>query len=435
MKKYFILAAIAAVMTACSNSDDLAQSTNESIPLKIGYSLGELSAPNGTTRSNGADIQTTALLNETSPGVANTLGLFIIQEGNNTHTTANSYEHFNLSSASLTNDNPTTGYVKIGTGTTTLNYPSSKTQGIDIYAYAPHASGASVTDITSDKITFTTETDQTDKDKYMASDVLWGCAGDGANVDATVVTSGAYNSLGKTGNNFPITAEKYLAAKAETTAGPVASSAFVADGSGDASVLVPLLHRGSKIIMNIIADGMPVANLQNAEVELYVDYTSGELNVSTGEFAIPSGALTPASATAIKLTTHLGIESPAATPTVESPYPTTGPTTGYTCSAVIVPQTIAVANNSGNDPIIKIHLKGSTNDGTIGSGSPAVAATATYAYKTGSATNPVFLSGKVYTYNINVKASGLTVTSSVADWVEDTWGTTSLPSGGDAVLQ
>ena len=425
MKKYFILAAAAAMFAACSNNDDLAQNeiTTERIPLTIGTSFDNLSATT-TMRGNFDDVQDDEILNATP---ANTIGLFIIKKDGKTSTDTD-FEVFNLSSSGLTSDSPTTKYTSITpSGSAGIHYPDAKAQAIDIYAYAPYKAGT-ITDITADKIAINTEIDQTDKDKYMASDVLWGCAGNGTYVTTakgTDGTSGAYGLLSKASNanNNEISANTYKTAMNGSTPGVTNAFYLQTTPSKQADVWVPMLHRGCKIIVNLFTDGMTYTKLQNAVIKFKVDHKEGELNISDGTYSVKDAA--PADYDAapwITLTSHLGIDAQGATPTEEGHI--TSPKDGYKCSAVIIPQTITKANDSGNGNIIQVELKSSTES--------SATTTATYAWHTGDTTPQEFVAGKVYTYNITVKASGLTVTTTVADWVDGFSGT---PKSGDATLQ
>lgn len=490
MKKYFILAAAAAMMlSACSFDRDLdyggaGTSYENAIPLTMGYTLGGMKASTAATRGNLIDLQDDAI-NPTDN--TNKIGIFVLKKSGTTPT--EKYERINAASTSLTKDDPASKYTLIGLTTSgqTLVYPDNKTQEIDIYAYAPYISSTTTTEShvpaatygvldastglfqgsTTDKITFFTETNQTDKAKYYLSDVLWGCAGTGTQVAATANTGGAYKLLEwetapssgtflNSANVNEITAKKYLEIKNGDSNGD-GTSDLTADGrsgayfytapvttptakNSAADVVVPLLHRGSKIIMNIKTSGMDYKKLQNAEVEFYVDYVSGELNISTGEFTpiVPSTA--PTTGTPILLTTHLGIDAPGSSPTAEGEYKSDNTNVdGYSCSAVIIPQTITAANggtsaNAGKEPIIKIKLKADNTVGAIDNST--INPTAVYVYKTNDATPTTFASGKKYIYNITVKASGLTVTTTVQDWVDDS---TNLPGTspgvGEAELQ
>ena len=467
MKKYFFLAAAAAMMlSACSFDRELdyggaGTTPTEAIPLTLGYSMG-LQTSN-VTRGNFDDAQSTSIIYEgtASGAINNTLGIFVIKKGEKSATTGEAYERFNISSATLKAGDPATGYDLINTveAGKELVYPDNKTQEIDIYAYAPKQT-ATVSDITSDLISISTETNQTDKDKYMASDVLWGCAGTGTYVAAAATTGGAYEDLRwetttpgtyeNSANNNKITAEQYLLVKkneASTTPSYTALTAsgrsgayYFTLGSGTANaadVVVPMLHRGSKIVVNLFASGMELAKLQHATVKFYVDYVDGELKISDGSY-VPASTAT-AARTAITLTNRLGIEATvtnATDPVTEEGKKTTTGTPAldyYTCSAVIVPQTNTKANGdvtsptaaNGTENLIEIELY---SDNTA-----SATKTATYGYKTKAAAT-TFVSGKVYVYNITVKASGLTVTTTVQDWIDDS---TALPSSGtgDADLQ
>lgn len=495
MKKYFILAAAAIMISACSFDHELeydgsgTTTTPEgSIPLTLGYSMGT-GISTSTTRANTADLQKNAI----DAANTNMIGLFVLKSVDGTtpvNTASETYERINFPTTQVLTGNPAAGYAlaKVNptpTAADALVYPEDKSQKIDIYAYSPYISNTDNTtgasyipasfgtknatsklyegNISTHEITFVTKTDQTEKADYYLSDVLWGCAGTGKYVsDAATNANGAYKLLEwadpsnpmsflTSANNNEISANKYLEVK-KNDANSDDTPDFTSDtrvgayyfkySSSDADVVVPMLHRGSQIIMNITTSGMDYKKLQNAEVEFYVDYLSGTLNISTGAF---TPITTPAASGGKKilLTTHLGIEEPAAATSViqEGEYESGGTGTGvdgYTCSAIIIPQTITEANggtgtNQGKEPIIKIKLKDDTSKGAINGST--VKETATYSYKTGEAATE-FKSGKKYIYNIIVKASGLSVTTSVQDWTD---GSSSLPGttpgAGDAELE
>lgn len=428
MKKYFILAAAAAMFAACSNNEDLAQgeTPTERIPLTIGAATGDLTV-NSTMRGNTANLQ-----DQNSVIATNKVGLFIVKESGVT-ITDNSYEKFNVGTTSL--DNTTRTNYSIINPASDIYYPDNKTQRIDIYAYAPFQTGDwSSKDISSDLQSFTLETDQTDDNKYMASDVLWGCAGTGTTVAASTSTGGAYKLLSKTNESaYEVSANQYktvITNAGGASTGKLPSSAYyLTTGTPNtADVVVPMLHRGSKIIVRLKATGMAKEKLQNAKVVFNADYKTGELKISDGTFAVPTGAT--ATKTPIILTNRLGIASTVASAgdavTEQGKATITTTDDAYECCAVIVPQQNATSNNSGDDPIIEITLR---SDNT---GSPTDIAT--YGYKTGATTATTFVSGKKYIYNITVTASGLVVSTQVLDWVDDS---TSLPNSGtgDAVLQ
>lgn len=431
MKKYFILAAAVAMFAACTNDTAPGQDgpQNERIPLSIGYSMNALDAPHVTTRSN-VPVQGTALV------TTNPLGVFILKQGATTPTspTKESYEHLNISSNTLTADNPANGFVKANFTSTSpsaeIFYPDLKAQELDIYAYAPYISSttSSITasyvpstwsDIASDVITFYTEPDQTADADFVKSDVLWGCAGTGTGGNATT-----YTALSSTGNANAISADAFITAKSKfelttgdglnNTAGPY--GAYYVTDKNTADVRIPMLHRGSKIVVNLKTSGMEYAKLKKARVTLKVDNIQGELDLSTGAFTAKGAA----SVTNVVLTTRLGRN--AADDADEGIYQESSTPKGYTCSAVIVPQTLTDATTAKD--VIKIELRNSADTDYTGG---------TYTYTPASA--PTFASGKVYTYLITVKASGLDVTTSVANWDTDTGFGTAGTETGDAVLQ
>ena len=100
MKKYFILAAAAAMMlSACSFDRDLDYGGGSlpegPIPLSVGASFGNISDVTMTTRSNDVSYQSDKLIG------TNALGLFIFKK-NGTTITETAYEHINLQCTSPT---------------------------------------------------------------------------------------------------------------------------------------------------------------------------------------------------------------------------------------------------------------------------------------------------------------------------------------------
>lgn len=449
MKKYFILAAVAATFAACSFDKDMGESSSqvqeERIPLLLGYSVSNLNAPVATTRGNVIDLQDQALMTGTT---ANQIGLFILKDDKYTMTD-NSFEQWNLSSSSLTDASPNTGYVKINTSVN-LQYPT-KTQGINLFAYAPYISNKNSTsattsnipdnwspystgDISSDKITFFTETDQTNPDKFMASDVLWGCQGKIKDATNNIVSgqqyaaakTEAYNS--GSGSSRVLTGT-YAAYYGDVPTSPVASSA----DDCEAIVIMPMEHKGSKIIVNVKADGIDFDKLKNATVNFFVDHLQGELDVKTGTFSAVTGE-TYTAGKKVTLTTHLGIKGDtygAWDTDEEGKYDINGDGSeyAYQCAAVIVPQTNTETAKTGTGTneakAIEITLKTNT--------SSTASTSTTYLYK--DTTARIFASGKKYIYTITVTATGLQVTTKVTDWGEDTWGNSTTNAGGNADLQ
>lgn len=430
MKQLFTLAAAATILAACSINGGLDQTppiATERVPLTIGYSMGTLTAPLPATRGNIINIQDKELVNTNN---ATKVGLFLFKE-DGVAVTDNSYEKFNVTSTSM--DNTTMATEKLSVLTyADLNYPDNKTQTIDIYTYAPHVTTADVNtqisgtfnNISSQKIKFTTVANQTDEADFVASDVLWGCAGTGTNIDNAVLATGAYGLLGYTslGNNGTISADQYMTVKknggstpTHTTSEMVGAYWLTYDSStpnanNKAHVVVPMIHRGSKIIIKLKTSGMDQTKLQNAEVKFNVDYNTGALDIHDGSF-VPDGS---ASASDITLTDRLGI---AATVTnVGDPVTAEGiDGTFYTCSAVVVPQVLS------SRKLINVDLYSDNRAHQAGKATK----TATYAYT--PSTTTTLVAGKKYTYEITVKASGLDVTATVEDWVDDS---SSLPGSG-----
>lgn len=420
MKKYFIFAAAAAMMlSACSFDRDLDYGGGSlpegPIPLTVGASFGNVSDVTMTTRSNDVSYQSDNLIS------TNELGLFVFKK-NGTTITETAYEHINFKCTAPTQVS-TSDYYSV-TPSSTLYYPDSKGQELDFYAYAPYISAtsgsvsqvpASFTDISSQKVTFYTELDQTTDANYLASDVLWGCAGTGTSIGTAAAASGPYDLLKGTGsskaNNNAISATAWQTAKSafsgslSSTAGQ--SGAFYVESATKADVIVPMLHRGSKIVVQLKTDGsMAYSKLQKAKVSFGIDHKVGDLNIQTGGFT----ATDVAAAGYVVLTSRLGWSGSAA----EGSYEESSTQVGYQCSAIIIPQTPSTAVTAGQ--FIKIEL----GDGSTWTNG-------TYAWTPTSA--PTFDSGKVYTYTITVKASGLDVVATVSDWVSGATDT------GSATLQ
>lgn len=413
MKQLFTLAAAATILAACSINGGLDQTPPiaERVPLTVGASFGTL---NMATKSNHVDYQSAAMI------TTNELGLFIFKKDGTT-VTETAYEHINLQCTAPTQVGSTEYYSV--TPASSLYYPDTKSQELDFYAYAPYISAtsgsvsqvpASFTDISSQKVTFYTEPDQTTDADYLKSDVLWGCAGTGtniANAAATTPTPGPYEELKGAGsnkaNNNAISAAAEQTAKTGYSA-PGESGAYYMESASKADVRIPMLHRGSKIVVQIKTDAsMAYTKLQKAKVSFGVDHKIGDLDIETGDFT----ATDAAAAGYVVLTSRLGWSGSAA----EGDYQESSTQVGYQCAAVIIPQTVTAAQAAGQ--LLKIEL----GDGSTWTNG-------TYAWTPASA--PTFVSGKVYTYTITVKASGLNVVASVSDWVSAGAATTA-----DATLQ
>ena len=432
MKKYFILAAVAATFAACSFDKDMGESSSqvqeERIPLLLGYSVSNLNAPVATTRGNVIDLQDKALMTGTT---ANQIGLFILKrnttpsENNAVTRTDLSFEQWNLPSSSLSTTTPftATGYVGINT-TTTLQYPS-KSQEINLFAYAPYVNNtttgssyipSSWTDISTEKITFYTKEDQTTDADFMASDVLWGRQGGIVNSTNNVVSGQKYTSAKTEIHTNSSSTSQAMSTYAST----YAAYYGVYDGT-EANclpvVIMPMEHKGSKIIVNVHANGIELTKLQNATVDFFVDHLQGTLTVSDGTFeALNSTDEAYVADRKVTLTTHLGIESTVTnvndTPTLQGNVDSNNDDTDdyYTCAAVIVPQTTSSTASNDGGTSVKITLKSNNT----------ASATASTVYKYKDTTPRTFASGKKYIYNITLTATGLQVTTTVANWDDDT---------------
>ena len=420
MKKYFILAAVAATFAACSFDKDLGESSSQTItqeervPLSIG-AVYNANNPNSTTRSTTNNLQDNAIVASATSGV--NMGIFIFKKNsfNVSSPTAEDYEKFNLTSSGLT-VNGTTNTTDITT-TNTLYYPGDKTQNLDIYAYAPYDDTYTTGPINTQTLTVSVKTDQSTDANYYASDILWGCVGDGTN-------SGNVTATGNN-SNASINAANYKTAK-ENTANHNPQAGYTTGSTP--SVIIPMFHKGAKIKVKLTPNGMPITKLQGATVQFYVN-GSDTSTPSTTTLKLSDGTITSITSGAtlapITLTSKLGYKPDGTTLLTTSDANANGDNgvindsetpakmKTYVCSGIILPQALA----AGND-LIKITLA-SSEGSTV------------YLYKIPTTGSPVtsFVAGKVYTYDIAVKVDGLTLTTTVADWDPQTGDT------GDATLQ
>ncbi len=419
MKKYLFLAAAAIAFAACTNDNDLVetnQQTDERIPLAIGAIYGDISSNNNITRSPSTNLQ--------AAKASNPIGLYILKGATTeTQSDASNYEHFNLSSYSLIDNSPVNGYVGIGTGTTTLYYPDDKSQGISIYAYSPYTSSApnNTKDISSDILSLSTSTDQKYDTGYLASDFLWGRQGEVVNSTDNIISAEKYKTA------------KTAAGSLSTGTSAILSSPHAAylgvQSIPSATVYIPMVHLGSKITVEIVAgDGMDITKLKGATVSFYTDKQAADLKLSDGTLSNINGTahteiiigklgysddVTAIATGAADGSNGVKWDSSADDADNDNTMDD-AEVKGYYCSGVILPQEIDASSVS----LIEIKLN---NTSTV------------YAYSPGS--KPTFAASKKYSYKITVKASGISLTTSVTDWVEDLWGTASTPATGDAVLQ
>ena len=418
MKKYFFLATVVAFMlSACSNNSETEMvgpnEPKELIPLTIG-TIYENVYGDAVTRSPSIGLQ--------GAKATNPIGLYILKgTTTTTQSGAANYEHFNLSSSSLNDDNPAAGYVGITTSST-LYYPDIKTQGISIYAYSPYNASApdNTKDISSNLYTIATATDQKYDAGYLSSDFLWGRQGE-------VVNS----------TNNIVSAEKWLAAK--TAAASLGSASGVLTGTNaayfgvkatpSATVYVPMKHLCSKVIVKVQVDGngMDITRLKGATVKFYTDKQSAGLKLSDGSLnsltgndhtAIEIGKLGySADATVIPGSDWddtVGAKGVIGTDTDGDGNYEDEEITAYTCSGVILPQTV----NASSVSLIEIQLAGNST---------------TYAWRPHASVT--FNAEKKYEDTITVKATGLSITTSVTDWTVETGVGAYTGDTGDAQLQ
>ena len=384
MKKYFILAAVAATFAACSFDKDLSEGTNttqmmeQSTPLNIGVLSN--SAINGMpTRSNLTQTGNTTL--QTS------VGLYIYTNNNKALTSGYGFGNIQGtagSEASVTYGASSTSASCVPlTAAYPLSFPDNKSTAIDIYAYAPYSSTAPTDLSSTPTVSITTNNDQSSS--YANDDYLFGSITDGSNV----------------------TAANYLSAKGGTP-----KECFTTNGA----VVVPMSHKLCKVIVNLMVSGMTLDKLQNAIVKIYPDYSKATMSLIDGTVTTDdTNGVNTSAGNAITLTTSLGMDGSSEITAGQDGHPNTlgtGSTAGYSASGIIVPQTLSTSHK-----FVEITLSGGST---------------TYAYKPSAL---VLASGKVYTFNITVTASGLTVTTLVNDWGQDSWGSSSSPESGNAELE
>ena len=446
MKKYFILAAAAIMISACSFDHELEygvdtpQTPEGRLPLAIGVNNNTVGFNNVTTRSTYQAVQKDTISSKAE------LGLFVLTGGQtkvNQGTSAPEpydYEFFNIK-ADATPD-PTNARTDLAANDNTNNvlvFPSNKSQNIDLYAYAPYNSSTTITDIdasttTTNTISVSVQADQSTDLGYIKSDVLWGCVGADSKGKSTY--TGLTSFTGKPGAT--INGIQYLSAKTTSVDGFVCGT--TADPLNNPKVIIPMLHRASKIVVKLKVSGMPISKLEEALVRIKA-IKDGELRIDNGNLT----ASTSASTTDILMTDKLGYKKTyASTGMTETKLTisdsdtdgtngviaedtdndpsTSNVITTYLCSAIVIPQNLTASAN-----LIEIKLR----DGDGSETTDAYYKT-TYKYNNPATPSPTaFESGKVYTYTITVKASGLDVTTTVHDWETPT----TNPAPGNAELE
>ena len=446
MKKYFILAAAAIMISACSNDrvldyGDSPQAPEGRLPLAIGVNNNSVGFNNVTTRSTYQQVQKDTISAKAE------LGLFVLTSGETKVHQGTSgpepydYEFFNIkANASPDYTNKRTDLAANDNTTNVLVFPSDKSQKIDLYAYAPYNSSTSFNDIdasttTTNKISVSVQTDQSTDLGYIKSDILWGCVGEESKGKGTY-TTGLTSFTGHA--DATINGIQYLSAKTTSVNGFVCGT--TASPLNSPKVIIPMLHCASKIVVKLKVSGMPISKLEGALVRIKA-IKDGELRIDNGSLT----ASTSATTTDILMTDKLGYKKTYAVSGVtetklditdsdangtngviaedtDNDASTPGVITTYLCSAIVMPQ-----NLTANANLIEIKLK--DGDGTETT-DPSYKTT--YKYNNPATPSPsAFESGKVYTYTITVKASGLNVTTTVHDWETPT----TNPADGNAELE
>ena len=376
MKPLFLFAITAIMIVACSNDSELDDKTGP-VAMNIGVLSSDVS--NVATRSNYTLTGNTELQSN--------VGLYIYKHG--TLTTTNSYGYSNVLGTKGTTANVTYGTegdkADCTSVTASIYYPDVKTQAVDIYAYAPHSSDAP-TDLTSTPtVAITTSADQSSG--YASDDYLFG----------------------KIVSETLLTADNCKAAK-----GGTATEGYTDGGT----VVVPMDHKMSKVIVNLMVEGMSLDKIKNATVKIYPDYSQATMSLLDGTITNSTTAgVNTTTGNEITLTTTLGTTDGTAVITAgKDGHPNTLGTDndkeGYSACGIILPQTLSASHK-----FIGITLYETTSE---------------YAY------TPIALtleSGKVYTFNITVTATGISVATLVNNWAEGEWGTSTSPVTDTAVLQ
>lgn len=344
------------------------------------------------------------------------VGLFSLAQGEN-EVKDLSWEKFNVCTDATTGAQAydATSYpawthlLTTGYESNQLFYPSVRSQKVDVYAYVPYVSQAEMKtdgqlgsavdfkDISSQTIKYTLELDQTEKNDYIDSDILWGH------------------------NTEEVSAEKFLEMRRGTAVGT--SGAYIRKAADDQQpdVALTMEHKTAKIVFRLTAVGMQQEKLQNAVVKINVPYITGALKIKDGTF-VPDGDAA-ANGNAVTMTSHLGIEAVTtgtATATLQGSV-TEGGKTYYCCSALIVPQTVSTGYHFAD---IRLYAKTTAHthetdtpadDNWIGTPNPP---TANYSWQPSAAFT--FESGKQYIFDVTVTPQALTVsTPYVLPWSED----------------
>lgn len=338
------------------------------------------------------------------------VGLFTLTSGGNT-VTDTSWEKFNVSTDATNGAQDydagypawthlnTTGY-----GSNQLYYPEAKAERVDVYAYVPHVTqatmestdqlGTAFTDISTQTVKYTLATDQTAENDYIDSDILWGKSDGEVSAQQFVRLRHSATLTGRQG-------------------------AFIRRNNTDMQpdVALTMHHKTAKIVFRLTAVGMQQEKLQNAVVNINVPYITGQLNIKSGTFTATGDAA--AAGNAVTMTSHLGIEAQGTTPTVQGSVTEGTPAkTYYCCSALIVPQTVAKAYHFTDITLYAKTTAQTTDTPTDDNWSTLNPPTANYSWTPSK--EFTFESGKQYIFDITVTPQQLTVsTPYVLPWSDD----------------
>lgn len=331
---------------------EVGDATEDLVPILLGTSFNLDVA---TTRTESTTYQATELID------ANTVGVYIYKYNEMTTNTTDKYGYVNLAYTASNS----TGDLSLVSGQRQPYFPADKTQKIDIYAFAPRAqiltNQTSADELTNEtEVSFSVQPDQSTDANYQKSDFIWGS-------NTNNVTAQAYKEATSTAGSYVVGADK--------------------------KVLVPMAHKGSKIIVNLREGYSMGGKLAGASVTINNVKLGGNVNLQSGEMEATGSAtsLTLSSSLATALSTAVFTDSQTYTDdeSIHKFYSTAG---------IIYPQS-SVSKSS----FITITLS-STN------GSTAYNCTID-----GSGTQ-TFEGSKVYTYNITVNATGISLTTSINDW-------------------
>lgn len=437
------------LLTGCSSDDTSLSSgpvpvpapvAEERIPLAVGFSdTGAATEQPVGTRANTDGSGNSNFFNSgvLSSDYNTKIGLFSLIADAKSVTDA-SWEKWNWQSNSFSA--VATNYSKIAWSSgNEIYYPEVKTEKVSLYAYYPYiTTPASYTDITNTTLfeLVRLPLNQTDLTSYRQADVLWGCAGSGANtgyVAKSVDIGGAYALLSKTGeyNNTEVSANQYITVRNGSTAANTKAPGTTylqleSGGRKTPAVIIPMLHRGAKIVVRVTTKGMNFDKLKNANVRMLWPSMRGILTMSTGGFTAKGTQETASDWTTlvtagtakkngenyvynVTLTDHLGITAQATN--TEEGKVTESTVSYYTCTGIVVPGTSNTAFN-----LFEVDLYDKIAAHTAADGANPV--TGTYGWKPAAAVT--FESGKKYVFDVTVTAVGLEVVMTILDWVAGT---------------